>query len=150
MRIYSMEYPYDDNCDIPRPMAEVSITPSFPSDLPLPLEKMPVKSIPALLDTGSDICVVPKDILEQMEEEWGNKLFYDFSEVISVNGKEYKKSCDLGVLTEKHMCFKDEPRVKFVIGDIEHAILGRNFLNNYSVVFDGPNSKWSSKSKSSN
>ena len=137
-----MRYPYGDDFDPPAPMADVKITTNLASTADFPVKKAPVKTIRALLDTGSEISVVPQRIVSEIEDELGDKLPYGFRYIQTVNGYSYKKTCSLQVLQGEHPCFNDESKINFIVGEGENAILGRNFLEAYSLFFDGPSGEW--------
>ena len=137
-----MRFPYVNDFDPPAPMADVKITTSLTSTIDLPIEKTPVKKIRALLDTGSEISVVPQRLVAELEEELGDKLTYGFSVVNTLTGQQYRKTCSLQVVDDRHKCFTHTRNIAFVVDDGEVAILGRNFLSAYRLVFDGPNQKW--------
>ena len=137
-----MRFPYVNDFDPPAPMADVEITTNLISTVNLPVEETPVKKVRALLDTGSEISVVPQWLIAEIEEELGDKLTYGFSSVRTLTGQQYRKTCSLQVVDDRHKCFTHSRNIAFVVDEGNVAILGRNFLSAYRLVFDGPSQKW--------
>lgn len=93
------------------------------------------KSISAVIDTGADQTCVPTHVIDQI----GN-LDYSYIKVRGAIGKTEKmKKCiiDLSLSTCE---YKDHEVIEI---NREYAIIGRDILNDYTLVLDGPNNKWS-------
>ena len=87
----------------------------------------------AYLDTGSDAIVIPKDLWLKLglQEEYRT-----FVSAVNSTGVGWYTFIDLEFFGNKHMdveVFYNE-----VAGDM---LIGRNVLDEYSVTFDGRNSK---------
>ncbi|MGI9056776.1 MAG: hypothetical protein ACR2F2_13355 [Pyrinomonadaceae bacterium] len=91
--------------------------------------------IPMLLDTGSDITLVPKFAIENLD--------LDFSEGKEINlesfdgKKSVSRAVNLFMIFEKHKF-----RALFPIIEQDYGIIGRNILNKFKVVFDGQKLNW--------
>jgi len=111
-------------------------------DPPAPLALVHVKSellgiaihdVPMLLDTGADVTLLPRShvalLLSASAELFELEAFdgtKSFSPAIT---------CELSFLGKKF-------RGQFLLVDSWHGVLGRNVLNNLSILFDGLSKKW--------
>lgn len=111
-------------------------------DPPAPLALVVVKAeqpgvvihdVPMLLDTGADVSLRPRSHVAQLA---------------SVDAKEYEleafdgtKSTAPAITVELQLLGKSF-RGQFLLIDGWHGVLGRNVLNNLSLVFDGPSLTW--------
>jgi hypothetical protein len=111
-------------------------------DPPAPLALVTVESeqlgivihdVPMLLDTGEDVSLLP---LSQV------------GSLASLDAKQYElqafdgtKSTAPAVTAELQFLGKSF-RGQFLLIDSWHGVLGRNILNNLSLLFDGPSRKW--------
>lgn len=111
-------------------------------DPPAPLALVTLKSeklgieihnIPMLLDTGADVTLIPRSHIAP-------------SAVL--DAKEYEleafdgtKSTSQAITGELHFLGKTF-RGQFLLIEGWHGILGRNILNNLSLLFDGPSERW--------
>jgi hypothetical protein len=111
-------------------------------DPPAPLALVVVKSeelgilihdVPMLLDTGADVSLLPRSYVAQLA---------------SADAKRYQleafdgtKSSAPAVTTQLLFLGKTF-RGQFLLVDSWHGILGRNILNNLSLLFDGPSRRW--------
>lgn len=88
---------------------------------------------PMLLDTGADVSLLPRSLLASL---------------ISPEAKQYdleafdgSKSTAPAVNVKIRFLGKSF-RGQFLLIEGWHGILGRNVLNNLSLLFDGPSQKW--------
>src|SRR5688572_18335448 len=111
-------------------------------DPPAPLALVIVKSeqlgtvirdVPMLLDTGADVSLLPRSHVAPL---------------VSPDAKQYEleafdgtKSTAPAVTAELQLLGKSF-RGQFLLIDNWHGVLGRNLLNNLSLLFDGPSRKW--------
>jgi hypothetical protein len=111
-------------------------------DPPAPLALVTVKSeqsgieirdVPMLLDTGADVSLLPRS---------------QVAVLVSPDAKQYEleafdgsKSSAPAVSAELQFLGKTF-RGQFLLVDGWHGVLGRNVLNNLSLLFDGPSRKW--------
>ena len=91
--------------------------------------------IPVLLDTGSDITLVPKFAIENLD--------LDFSESKEINLESFdgkrsvSRAIDLFLTFEKHKF-----RALFPTIEQDYGIIGRNILNRFKIIFDGQKLNW--------
>jgi hypothetical protein len=111
-------------------------------DPPAPLALVAVKSdqlgvvihdVPMLLDTGADVSLLPRSHVTQL---------------VSPDAKRYEleafdgtKSTAPAITVEVQFLDKSF-RGQFLVIDNWHGVLGRNILNNLSLLLDGPFRKW--------
>jgi hypothetical protein len=93
------------------------------------------RNVPMLLDTGSDITLLPltycTSIGIQVLDEKTLDLF------------GFDGSTSKGFIARLELQFGGKQfRGNFVAYDQAEGILGRNILNEFSLPFDGPNSSW--------
>jgi hypothetical protein len=111
-------------------------------DPPAPLALVTVKSdqlgieihdVPMLLDTGADVSLLPRSFV---------------SALTSPDAKQYEleafdltKSTAPAISAELQFLGKSF-HGQFLLIDGWHGVLGRNVLNNLSLLFDSPSQKW--------
>ena len=111
-------------------------------DPPAPLAHVTVKSeqlgivihdVPMMLDTGADVSLLPRSLV---------------APPASPDAKQYEleafdgtKSTAPAVSVELQFLGKSF-RGQFLLTDSWHGVLGRNVLNNLSLLLDGPSRKW--------
>ena len=111
-------------------------------DPPAPLALVVVKSeqlgiviqdVPMLLDTGADVSLLPRAPVAAL---------------VSPDAAQYEleafdgtKSTAPAVTAELELLGKSF-RGQFLLIDNWHGVLGRNVLNNLSLLFNGPSRKW--------
>jgi len=91
-------------------------------------------NVPMLLDTGSDISIVPKSAAEAVgaspEPVESRLVFYDGTNVPAEEAR----------LTVELLNFRFHGQ--FVLADADYGVLGRNILNRLTITFDGPSLTW--------
>jgi hypothetical protein len=111
-------------------------------DPPAPLALVMVKSeqmgieindVPMLLDTGADVSLLPRSLVAPLASP-DTKQY----ELEAFDGA---KSTAPAITAELQFLGKSF-RGQFLLIDGWHGILGRNILNNLSLLFDGPSRKW--------
>jgi hypothetical protein len=111
-------------------------------DPPAPLALISVKSdqlgivihnVPMLLDTGADVTLLPRSHVDSLEMPYAKQY-----ELEAFDGT---KSTAPAVIVEMQFLGKSF-RGPVLLIDSWHGILGRNVLNNLSILFDGPSRKW--------
>ena len=111
-------------------------------DPPAPLAHVLLKSdgggvvihdVPMLLDTGADVSLLPRS---------------QCATLVSPDAKQYElqafdgtRSTAPAVTVELQFLGKSF-RGQFLLIDGWHGIVGRNILNNLSLLFDGPSRRW--------
>lgn len=90
--------------------------------------------VPLLIDTGADVSIVPRDVVEAVEGDVraGDVAirFFDGSEAV----------CDVAEVSVELLRYHF--RGAFVLGDEEYGVLGRNILNALVLTLDGPHRTW--------
>lgn len=111
-------------------------------DPPAPLAIVTVKSaqlgtvihdVPMLLDTGADVSLLPRALVAPLASP-GARLY----ELEAFDGT---RSTAPAITVELQVLGKSF-RGQFLLIDSWHGVLGRNILNNLSLLFDGPSREW--------
>ncbi len=94
-----------------------------------------VHNVSMLLDTGSDITLLPRFYCKQIG------CVVSESESLELEGFDQSKSIAFYVRLE--LMFLDKLfRGNFLVYDQPEGILGRDILNKFSILFDGPGLEW--------
>ena len=118
---------YNETYDPPAPVAKVKLR------NPDALES--VANVSMLLDTGSDITLLPRTYCDQI----GVKV----SETDSLMLEGFNQTISVAFYTQVDFIFlKKLFRGKFLVYDQDEGIIGRDVLNKFSIVFDGVNLEW--------
>jgi hypothetical protein len=109
-------------------------------DPPAPVAYVTVKSagidilkVPMLIDTGADVSLLPRSQVESL---------------IPADARQYELEAFDGskstapAITAELLFLGKTFRGQFLLIDSWHGILGRNVLNNLSLLLDGPSLKW--------
>jgi hypothetical protein len=93
-----------------------------------------IRDVPMLIDTGADVSLLPRSPLAALA---------------SADAKQYELEAFDGTrstapaITAELQLLGKSFRGQFLLIDNWHGVLGRNVLNNLSLLFDGPSRKWS-------
>ncbi len=91
------------------------------------------KDVPMLLDTGSDVTLVP--LIR------AKKLNLSVSRQFELAGFDNKKS--FSQTAELHLIFEGKTfRGEYFLIEQDYGIIGRNILNFLDIQFDGNNLRW--------
>ncbi len=91
------------------------------------------KEVPMLLDTGSDVTLIP--------QIYAKRLNLFVSREFELAGFDNKKS--LGQVAKLHLIFEGKTfRGEYFLIEQDYGIIGRNILNFLNIQFDGKNSRW--------
>ena len=94
-----------------------------------------VTDVAMLSDTGSDITLLPRTYCDQI----GVKV----SETESLELQGFNQTISLAFYVQIDFIFlKKLFRGKFLVYDQDEGIIGRDVLNEFSIVFDGINLEW--------
>jgi hypothetical protein len=87
------------------------------------------------IDTGSDLTLVPKSAVDRLGMSASRIGAY---ELAGFDGR----TSTADVLAADLLFLGHSFHGEFVLTDEDCGILGRNILNHFSILFDGPNSRW--------
>ncbi|HQR42609.1 MAG TPA: aspartyl protease family protein [Gemmatales bacterium] len=94
-----------------------------------------INKVLALIDTGADVTLLPRWAVEQLgltpERQQDINLQWFDGSVHSVESVDIKVS-----FLEGHF------QGRYPVVDQPHGVLGRNLLNHFRLVLDGPNKCW--------
>ena len=93
-----------------------------------------VNDVLMLLDTGADVSVVPKAIVDAL----GSVITVDAAETVSIIGGT--SSTGAAQLQMRWLQFKFTGT--FLVIDASYGIIGRNILNRLRIAYDGPQQGW--------
>ena len=111
--------------DPPAPLALV--------DVDSELLGLVIRDVPMLLDTGADVSLLPRSHMVQ--------LISTDAELFELEAFDGTKSLSPAITCELRFLGK-KFRGQFLVVDSWYGVLGRNVLNNLSILFDGPAKKW--------
>jgi hypothetical protein len=111
-------------------------------DPPAPLARVTVRSersglvihdVPMLLDTGADVSLLPRLHVAA--------LLLPDAKHYELEAFDGTRSTAPAVTAEMWLLGKSF-RGQFLLVDNWHGVVGRNVLNNLSLLFDGPSGRW--------
>ena len=89
------------------------------------------EELPALIDTGAELTLIRSDAIEKLNLQYGDEM-----DIEGVTGEA--ESIKIFVV---NLAFRGLPPITIKVGSYELdelAILGRDFLIHYRLIFDGP------------
>lgn len=121
--------PYDEQSyQPPAPLAFLTLRTLDGRDLSIP-------TVPALVDTGADVTLLPRWAVEQLglspQPDASVKLAWFDGSTRSADAVELEASFHGGRFQGRYALI-DQP----------HGIVGRNILNHFRLLFDGPAKTW--------
>jgi predicted aspartyl protease len=121
--------PYDDELyQPPAPVASLTLR-------TLDGRNRTLANVPALLDTGADVTLLPRWAIEQLG------LISHTDESIKLAGFDGSlRSAESVDLEASFQGGRFQGR--YVLVDQAHGIVGRNLLNHFRLLFDGPANSW--------
>lgn len=115
--------PYDVSFQPPAPVLPVTLI--------SPTSRRRRRTVPALVDSGSDVTAVPRSIVEALQL-YPVRLFR--LEALD------QPSALVAAYSVQVQALRDKPvRVEVVPSDLEFVVLGRDVLNALTIRLDGPN-----------
>lgn len=134
-------FEYDGNVDPPAPTITLSVASVLEEILDLPVPEKASSPQVMLLDTGAAVSVLPHEVIEELEALGGLKIPYSNCALEGVDGKlQLSKLYNLQVVKPSGEHMGDNKTVDFAVG--RRGLLGRNFINQYKIVLDGPAEIW--------
>ena len=127
---------YDSNLfEPPAPVAVVSIRD--------PKGGNTVRDVQMLIDSGSDVSLVPRTSVDELNLEIDPNAAYE------LQGFDGRRS--MAQVAQLDLIFVERAfRGKYVIIDSNMGILGRDVLNHVALLLDGPRLSWREQKDSSN
>ena len=92
-----------------------------------------IRAVPMLLDTGADVSLLPRS--------HAGRLALPDAKQYELEAFDGTKSTAPAVTAELQFLGKSF-RGQFLLIDSWHGVLGRNVLNNLSLLLDGPSRMW--------
>ena len=94
-----------------------------------------VDDVPMLIDSGSDVTLLPKAAAQQLGIEPDTETGYE------VEGFDGGRS--VSSVVSAHLIFLRKTfRGQFLLIEQDYGILGRNVLNRVRLLLDGPQEQW--------
>ena len=94
-----------------------------------------IANVPMLLDTGSDITLLPKEFCTQIGIVASDSQFLELEGFDGTTSIAFYVRLELIFLNKLF-------RGNFLIYDQQEGIIGRDILNKFSILFDGQNVEW--------
>jgi len=94
-----------------------------------------VNDVPMLIDSGSDITLIPRISIDELELEIDPNSGYELQDFDGRSSVAQAVTLDLILL-------KRTIRGKYVVVDSGMGILGRDVLNHMAILLDGPSLSW--------
>jgi hypothetical protein len=94
-----------------------------------------VSDVPMLIDSGSDLTLIPESLIAELNIELDKASTYE------LEGFDGRRSIARSVQLELSF-FPLTFRGRFVVIDSKTGILGRNVLNHFAILLDGPSLYW--------
>jgi len=94
-----------------------------------------IETVPALIDTGADQTVLPSDLVDKLGLVAGDQVL-----IAGVSGAAEMAPTYFVDIALEHM--QPMSMIVAAFGSKEYCYLGRDFLNRYRIVLDGPKLKF--------
>jgi hypothetical protein len=118
---------YSETYHPPAPIAKVKLRNSETLEI--------IADVPMLLDTGSDITLLP--------QSYCNEIGVKVSETEFLELKGFNQTTTVAFYVRLDFIFLNKIfRGKFLVYDQDEGIIGRDVLNEFSILFDGTNLEW--------
>ena len=122
---------YDSSLfDPPAPVALVSIRDPVSGNI--------VSDVPMLIDSGSDLTLIPEGSINELNLDLEQNESYELTGFDGHRSVAKSAQLDLVFLGRT---FKG----RFVVIKEDSGILGRNVLNHFALILDGPHQSWEQK-----
>lgn len=113
--------------DPPAPLARVSLRTLSNGNI--------VTDVPMLIDSGADLTLIPARFIEDL------RLEVDQTENYELEGFDGNRSMAESVQLEL-VFLRRSFRGRFLLVNSQSGILGRNVLNHFAILLDGPGLSW--------
>jgi hypothetical protein len=124
---------YDSNIlSPPGPLARVSIR--------APNSGKRIADVPMLIDSGADLTLLPATAVEQLGLDLPNEHDYELEGFDGSKSIARSVKLELAFLTRRFTG-------RFILLDSPCGILGRNVLNHFAILLDGPSLNWEQMSR---
>ena len=118
---------YNETYDPPAPVAKVKLRNSETLEL--------IANVPMLLDTGSDVTLLPQSYCDEIGVE--------VSETESLELEGFNQTTTVAYYVRLDFIFLNKMfRGQFLVYDQDEGIIGRGVLNKFTILFDGKNLEW--------
>ncbi len=118
---------YSNSYSPPAPVAQIKLRNTIGQKL--------ISNVPTLLDTGSDITLLPKSFCEEIGAAISTTKFLEL--------KGFDESTSIAFYTSLDLFFLNKLfRGEFLVYEQDEGIIGRDILNEFSILFDGINLNW--------
>jgi len=118
---------YNETYEPPAPIARVKLRNSETLKT--------IADVPMLMDTGSDITLLPQSLCDGIGVE--------VSETESLNLEGFNQAVTEAFYVRLDFIFLNKIfRGKFLVYNQNEGIIGRDILNEFSILFDGVNLEW--------
>lgn len=95
----------------------------------------PISEVPMLMDTGADLTLIPRKFCDLIVADISKTKYLELDGFDGSISNAYYVHLDLIFL---HQVF----RGNYLAYDQPEGILGRDILNKFAILFDGPNLNW--------
>ena len=118
---------YNETYEPPAPIARVKLRNSETLKT--------IADVPMLMDTGSDITLLPQSLCDE--------IGVVVSETESLNLEGFNQAVTEAFYVRLDFIFLNKIfRGKFLVYNQNEGIIGRDILNEFSILFDGVNLEW--------
>jgi len=115
-------YPYKtDGFNPPAPVLEVSLS--------LPITSGDIIKVPALLDSGADMTVIPRNVVQQLQLKYVDEISAIGYDGIAKKAFVYSTK----IIIDRVGNFI----IRVITSENDHALIGRDILNRWSVFLRG-------------
>lgn len=121
---------YSNSYNPPAPVAQIKLRNT--------MSQKSVRNVPMILDTGSDITLLPKSFCEKIGVTISTTKFLELTGFDQSTSFAFYTSLDLFFLN-KLFCGE------ILVYEQAEGIIGRDILNEFSILFDGINLNWQRK-----
>ena len=119
---------------LPAPVAQVSLSNPDPAS-----GKAESLTVDALLDAGSDYCMISETIVNHL----GLTPIYEDPDARVQTGGGLRRGIQVFAIEVGFPAGRHLHVVEALATDVPYVVIGRNLLDEFKICFDGPNQCWS-------